>query len=189
MTKPEYFNYAYYFTEKEERDCLPDGLHRPRFGLSQEMLTATYATELHKRLGLAPFPGIKKLSNRDCHALVKHWFWDVPELYAFPRKTGAVMLDMCVTHGMQTAFTLAQKAFNKTVGFYGSKLRVDGKMSYALVTALGNETNKLLLYMLAERLQLLEEILGNSPEFRLWLGRCARLKKYLGVKDEKRRLS
>ncbi len=189
MQSTENFNYAYLFTEKEEENNWPDGLSRPPFGLSWDIINKSYDTSLREKLGLSPkYSWAKKVPRKDRWHLLKYWFWDIPRLYVFPKRTSAVLFDMSVTHGAHTAIVLAQKAFNRTIGCYGSKLRTDGEITYAVTTALGNETNKLLLYMLAERLRMLNEKLGDSPDYAIWHGRCLKLKEYLGVTDEKRRL-
>ncbi len=189
MWNIENFNYAYFFTKEEEKTSWPDGIPRARFGLSREILRNSYDTKLREKLGLSPnYTVAKKVSKIDHWHIMKYWFWDVPKLYVFPKRTGAVLFDMCVTHGVNTAIILAQKAFNQTIGCYGSKLRTDGKITYVVTTALGNETNKLLLYMLAQRLQMMKEILGDSHDYEIWHDRCLRLKQYLGVSNEKRRL-
>lgn len=190
MQNTENFNYAYLFTEKEEKNSWPDGLNRPRFGLTWDIINKSYNTSLHEQLELSPkYLWTNKVPRRDRWHLLKYWFWDIPKLYVFPKRTSAVLFDMCVTHGTHTTVELAQKAFNQTIGRYGSRLRADGKITYAVITALGNETNKLLLYMLAERLRMLNEKLGDTPDYNIWHDRCLRLKQYLGVTDEKRRLS
>lgn len=189
MWNIENFNYAYFFTKEEEKNNWPDGIPRARFGLSREMLRNSYDTKFREKLGLSPSCTVaKKVSKIDRWHIMKYWFWDVPKLYIFPKRTGAVLFDMCVTHGVNTAITLAQKGFNQTIGCYGSKLRTDGEITYTVTTALENETNKLLLHILAQRLQMLHGILGDSPYYEIWHGRCLRLKQYIGVSNEKRRL-
>lgn len=180
------FEYAYSFTSKEELNRRQEKLRRPFCGLSQQILDASYSTSLYDELGLSkPFDGIMNLPEADCRALVKYWYWDKPNLEVFPQKTGAMLFDMCVTHGVKTAFTLAQRGFNKCLGIYGAKLRVDGVLSYAMTTALGNETNRTLSNMLMERLRFLRDVMGEDrPRYRLWAFRCIRLKDYLGVPDE-----
>lgn len=190
MQNTENFSYAFLFTRDEEKNNWPDGITRARYGLSWEILKTSYGTNLREKLGLSPnYILTKKVPERERWPLMKHWFWDVPGLYVFPKRTSAVLFDMCVTHGTQTAITLAQKAFNQTIGCYGLKLRTDGEITYAVTTALENETNKLLLHMLAQRLQMLHELLGDSPNYGIWHDRCLRLKQYIGVSNEKRRLS
>ena len=181
------FNFAYSFTAQEERIRIADGLSRPCLGFTDEVLNATYNTALYSRLGLSePYNEEAGIKAEDCRRIARYWYWDKPNLEALPQRTAALLFDMCVTHGTREAVSLAQRGFNKCLGIYGAKLRVDGKLAYADITALGNETNRILSSILMERLRFLHDVLGeDARKYRMWRFRCIRLKNYLGVPDDK----
>lgn len=127
---------------------------------------------------------IRALTPALAAALFKSKFWDAYRLGELPQLTATCHYDCAVNTGPRQATLLTQRACNSLVGFYGTKLVVDGifgKNTRAFL--MKHTTPKLAETMIALREDFYRDLVARKPKLAVfekgWLNRCRDLRHYV----------
>lgn len=127
---------------------------------------------------------IRALTYKRAAALFREKFWDAYRLGELPQLAATCHYDCAVNTGPRQATLLTQRACNRLVGPYGTKLVVDGIFGANTRAFLMKHTTlKLVDTMIALREDFYRDLAAAKPELAVfekgWLNRCRDLRRYV----------